>query len=217
MIILVFVLAVVKKKYKNMSHLSDIAVKSYTDKQLLDRVRSLPSYQYIPKGYWFCFVRSNEDRPDVFDDKCYLFKGEKFIEVTSCTTNPGLKGLRNYQNYNPKGTFVAKSDQWNMKVWKMGLHRGKMIALRQVRKMFGFRDRNRNNKSEENGVVDCGLFGINFHCIDYKLRRGYWRRFIGGWSVGCFVLNHVDTYKRFFNLFKSAGQSEFSFCLLKEF
>lgn len=200
-----------------MPHKQDIAVRNYTTKQLLDKVKSLDSYVFMPLGYWFCFVRSNEDTPDKFDDKCYLFFGEEFIAVTSCTTNPGIKGLKNYQRYNHNGTFVAKSNQWAYNVWQKGLHRGRMMALRQVRKVFGYRDNNRNNKAEEIGNVVHGYFGINFHCIDYALRPGFWGRLIGGWSVGCFVLNDVDTYLSWFELFKINNQREFTYCLLDEF
>ena len=33
-------------------------VKNYTDKQLLDRVKSLESFKEIPDDYWLIFVRS---------------------------------------------------------------------------------------------------------------------------------------------------------------
>ena len=65
-------------------------VRFYTDKQILDRVKSLPSFQFIPSDYWLCGIRSTEDKSDNYDDKFYLFKGEKFIMVTSGTTNPGV-------------------------------------------------------------------------------------------------------------------------------
>lgn len=190
-------------------------VKSYTDKQLLNRCSELENFNGFPKSYWLLFVRSNEDETDVFDDKVYLFKNEKFIKVTSCTTNPGNKGLKNYQLYNPNGTFVAKSDFWNYDVWRYGLHRGKMPALKQRLKIFGYRDNNRNGKSEEIGKVVSGFFGINFHTIDYKLRPGFFRRLIGGWSVGCFVLNRVTEY--LYILDKLKNQKSVSMCLLKEF
>lgn len=193
----------------------DNAVRSYSDFELLKRCSELPNFKKIPDEYWLLFVRSNEDTPDVFDDKVYLFKGTQFIKVTSCTTNPGLKGLKNYQAYNPKGTFVAKSDFWNYDVWTNGLHRGKMPALVQRLKIFGYRDNNRNNKSEEIGEVVSGFFGINFHCIDYNLRPGFFRRLIGGWSVGCFVLNYVDDY--LFFLGKLKGQEKITMCLINEF
>lgn len=67
-------------------------VRTYKDKELLEKVKSLSSFKDIPSGYWLLGVRSNEDTPNRFDDKIYLFKGEEFILVTSATTN--LERLR---------------------------------------------------------------------------------------------------------------------------
>ena len=41
-------------------------VRAYTDKQLLEKVISLSTFNGIPKGYWLLGVRSNEDEPDKF-------------------------------------------------------------------------------------------------------------------------------------------------------
>lgn len=195
--------------------IDDNKVKPYTDKQLLDKVRSLNDFKFIPNKYWLLFVRSEEDTPNKFDDKCYLYHGEEFIMVTSCTTNAGISGLYNYQKYNLNGTFIAKSNVWNYEVWKYGLHRSKMPALRQVRAMIGFRDNNRNDKSEEIGDEVKGLYGINFHTVDYRLRPSFWRRLIGGWSVGCFVLNKVNDYLKILSYLRK--QPSVSMCILKEF
>ncbi len=73
-------------------------VRAYTDKELLQRVKELDSFKDIPSGYWLLGVRSSEDEPNRFDDKIYLFKGEQFVDVTSCTTNPGTTVLRNYSS-----------------------------------------------------------------------------------------------------------------------
>jgi hypothetical protein len=83
-----------------------MSVRNYTDKQLLDRAKSLPKYKSIPTTYWILCVRSDEDANDVFDDKVYLFCGEKFIMVSPCTTNKGNKG-----------TGVVCADVW---YWKPG-------------------------------------------------------------------------------------------------
>lgn len=196
--------------------MSDNNVKNYTAKQLLDRVKSLPSFQYIPKTHWLLFVRSNEDGSDVFDDKCYLFRGEDFIMVSSCTTNPGAKGLKNYQRNSLLGTYVAKSDQWNYECWREGFHRNRMWALKQVRSILGYRDNNGDLKSDEIGAIQSGLYGINFHTVDYDLEPSFWRRFIGGWSVGCFVLNSVGKYISMMDRFKRDGV-DVSMVIIKEF
>jgi len=58
-------------------------VKKYTDKQLLDKVKSLESFEDYPKGYWILAVRSKDDIPNEFDDKFYIYKGTEFITVTT--------------------------------------------------------------------------------------------------------------------------------------
>jgi len=190
-------------------------VKSYSDSQLLRRVKSTNGFKGIPKGYWLLFVRSNENSPNTFDDKVYLYKGEVFIKVATCTTNAGLKALKNYKRQGLSGAFITKSDEWFYDIWKYGLHRGKMPALRQVGRIFGYRDNNDNNLAEEIGKLVSGYFGINFHTIDYNLRPNFFRRLIGGWSWGCFVVNKVSDY--LFILNKLKPQKIVSFCLIKEF
>jgi len=97
-------------------------VRKYTDKQLLDKVKSLDTFESIPSNYWALFVRSNEDAANLFDDKCYIFNGSKFVTVTTCTTNKGHKG-----------TGVVEANVWNYDGYKLGLHRGKTPAGIQVK------------------------------------------------------------------------------------
>jgi hypothetical protein len=60
-----------------------------------------------------------------------------------------------------------------------------------------------------------GIIGINFHTVLYEKNLSFWRRFIGGWSVGCQVVNHVGKYYKMLNLMKR--QKSVSYCLIKEF
>lgn len=196
-------------------------VKSYTDKQLLDKIKSLPNFKGIPKDYWILGVRSNEDAPNVFDDKFYLFKGEKFILVTSGTTNPGTPSLLGGWK---KGSFVLKADHWHHNIWTYGLHKDKMPALLQLgNSVVGYRDNNNNNKAEEIGTEDKGYFGINFHFNSYEVFQGgvwntiknIWSWTIGSWGEGCQVANKKDDYKKIIELCKN--QKTVSYCLINEF
>lgn len=191
-------------------------VRSYTDKELLDRVKSLNNFKLIPYGYWILGVRSNEDTSNVYDDKFYLFFGEKFICVTTGTTNPGTPILKGgYLSYNKDGAFVLKSDWWHYNMWTPGYHNGKMKALRQVSNVFGFRDGNKNDKSEEVGKEVVGMFGINFHANTYNALDRVVKWFIGGWSAGCQVCNNRAEYNHIIELIGS--QKYVSYCLIKEF
>jgi hypothetical protein len=190
-------------------------VKSYTDKQILDRVKGLKSFKGIPQGYWIVGVRSEEDAPNKYDDKFYLFNGEQFVKVVTGTTNPGTPILQGgFLKYNRVGAAVVKADEVYYDVWKFGLHQGKMPALRQVGNFIVYRDGDKDGKSEEIGAPITGSgYGINFHTCSY-LEKVVGEN-IGGWSAGCQVVNNTEQYYMIINLIKD--QNHVTYCLLKEF
>ena len=54
-------------------------VRSYTDIELLEKVKLVRNYKGIPGTYWILAVRSNEDETDKFDDKlCKLLDSKGF-------------------------------------------------------------------------------------------------------------------------------------------
>lgn len=192
-------------------------VKNYTANQLLARVKSLPTFKSIPSDYWILGVRSNEDQPDFFDDKFYLFNGDKFVMVTSGTTNAGLSVLKGgFKEYNPAGAAVLKSDEWYYNVWKYGKHRGKMRALLQLgAKVKFYRDGNMDSKIDEVGTLHQGYIGINFHANTYQLTSTAIKEKIGAWSAGCQVVNIIPDYVKIIDLCQK--QKSVSYCLLLEF
>ena len=189
-------------------------VRAYTDSQLLNKVKSLPSFKGFPKDYWILGVQSDEDAFNVFDDKFYLFQGEKFILVTSGTTNAGKNGLEKYDSYNKDGVAVIKTNEFYYNVWKYGLHKGKMRALKQVRNFLISRDGDKDHKIEENLSIPM-ICGINFHANNYNLDNKEIREIIGGWSLGCQVINNTPNYLKIIDLVEP--QKVVSYCLLKEF
>jgi hypothetical protein len=191
-------------------------VKKYTDNQLLDKVKSLPSFKGIPQNYWILGVRSSADLPDKFDDKFYLFNKEKFIMVTSGTTHPGVSILKKgYLRYNTLGAAVAVP-QWYYTLWVYGLHKGKMPALLQLGSSISvYRDGNNNDKSEVTNIIQKGYFGINFHANSYDLKSTIIKEGIGGWSAGCQVVNDLVKYTKIIDTVKP--QKNVTFCLIDEF
>lgn len=189
-------------------------MKNYTEEQLLNRVKGLKSFIRIPNDYWILGVQSKEDKFNEFDDKFYLFKGEKFIMATTGTTNAGLTGLKHYDTYNPNGCAVIKTDEWYYTLWKPGLHKGKMRALKQYSAIKYYRDWNKNDKAEEIGNINEGIIGINFHTASYQ-PYSVITRLIGGWSTGCQVANNTSDYYKILDLI--GNQKEVSYCLIKEF
>ena len=189
-------------------------MKNYTDKQLLDKVKSLSSFKSIPNDYWILGIQSNEDKFNEFDDKFYLFKGEEFIMSTTGTTNAGLTGLKSYNTYNSEGAAVIKTNEWYYDLWPPGLHKGKMRALKQLKPIKYYRDWNKNNIAEEIGKLREGIIGINFHTASYQITNII-VKLIGGWSTGCQVVNNISDYYKILD--KIGKQPRVSYVLLKEF
>lgn len=190
-------------------------VRNYTTQELLDRVSKLASFKGIPPNYWILGVQSKEDTYNHFDDKFYLFKGRKFVSVVTGTTNAGTTGLMNYSRYNKNGVLIVKTNEWYPGLWRYGLHKGKMPALKQIRPIKYFRDWNKNKKVEELGKEKSGLKGINFHTVSYQKNLSFIRKLIGGWSVGCQVVNNVGKYYQILD--KVKNQKDITYCLIKEF
>ena len=189
-------------------------VRKYTNNQLLNKVKSLPSFKTIPNGYWILGVRSEEDAFNQFDDKFYIFKGEEFIMVTSGTTNPGKNAMMKYDDFNKDGVAVLKSNEWYYDVWKYGLHKGKMRALKQAKPFLISRDGDKDQKIEE-GISHPVMCGINFHANSYDLTRTEIKEIIGPWSAGCQVVNDIPKYVKIMDLVEP--QKIVTYCILKEF
>ena len=189
-------------------------VRSYTDKQLLDKARSLKSFTGFPEGYWLLGIQSDEDKFNRSDDKFYLFKGEKFILVTSGTTNAGKTAMMGFEKYNKLGVAVIKTNQWYYDLWKAGLHKGRMKALRQISPILHYRDNNKNTKIEEVGKVYNKIIYCNFHTNSYNRWTKLVRWVVGGWSACCQVANDPKKYYKILFLVKN---NKVSYCLLKEF
>jgi hypothetical protein len=191
-------------------------VKNYTDTQLLERVKQLPSFKHIPSGYWILGVRSNEDAPNKYDDKFYLFNSERFIKLVTGTTNPGTPILQGgFLKYNKVGAAVVKADEWYYNLWAYGLHLGKMPALKQVNNIKVFRDGDKDLKSEQIGKPIDGIYGINFHTISNDLTKHIIAENINGWSAGCQVINNVEQYAMIINMVKN--QPRITYVLINEF
>ena len=193
-------------------------VRSYTDKELLNKVQEIKNFKGIPTDYWLLGVRSNEDITDIFDDKIYIYKGTEFIKVLRATTNPGKVILQGgFKKYNKDGAAVLKSDYWHYDCWMFGLHIGKMEALRQCNNMPYYRDGDEDGKSEEIGKLYTGIVGLNFHGSTYHKNKDIKRSSVGYWSAGCQVCADNLDYRDVIKKFKESYQNRFTYCLINEF
>ena len=196
-------------------------VKNYTDKQILTQVENLPSFREFPLGFYIIGIQSIADEFNKFDDKFYLFHGagagqqnQKFILVTSGTTNAGKDSMMRFDTYNSQGFAVTKTNEWYYDVWRYGLHRGKMPALRQAKPFLISRDGDKDQKVEEQKSMPV-MCGINFHANTYHLESTEIKLIINGWSAGCQVVNNIPKYNEIIKLVKP--QKIVTYCLIKEF
>ena len=192
-------------------------VRNYTDKELLDRVKSLKTYKTLPSNRWILGVRSKADIPNEFDDKFYIFEGEKFIDVLTGTTHPGLTILKNFYKFNNVGAAVVESDKWYHDLGVKGMHKGKIPALLQLgNKISVYRDGDKDDKSEELGSSIDGFYGINFHLNNHNFDSKLTKKMINGWSAGCQVLNETLKYVKQMQYFEHCNH-KVTYCLIKEF
>lgn len=191
-------------------------VRGYNDKELLNKIKSLPSFKFIPNDYWIVGIRSNEDTYDIFDDKFYIFKGEQFVDVLTGTTNTGGYGLKEFKKWSNKGAAQIKGNEIYYGVWTRGKHNGKVDALKQTGPFKVIRDGNMNQKAGDSSewTWESGK-GLNFHPNTYNLGQTLIRWVIGKWSTGCQVINDIPKYVKF--LEKTKPQNVFTYCLLEEF
>jgi len=188
-------------------------VRSYTDKELLDRVKSLPSFKGFPKeGALDIWVRSSEDAFNLFDDKVYTFECHKdkeptFKMVCTGTSNAGQFGLKHFDKYNSKGCAVLKSDLLMYNSHKQGLHKGK-LAYVQAKGFPYYRDNDRDNSAEEIGKEYSDIIGANCH------RAGAKSTVINDWSTACLVRNVEVEFIKWLNFMKGRN---LSVVILKEF
>ena len=184
-------------------------VKNYTTEQLLDHVKAMPDFKGIPQKYWLLCVRSNEDATDKFDDKRHLFHAEKFISVSSITTNKGNKGTAvmctgwHYDSWLPSNGVTVRH------------HKGKTPCLRQVKGVPYRRDYTADGKTNPTTEIFRDIIFMNYHPATHDLKSGIVKENIGGWSEGCLVENNTPKYVILYNQIKNNGHT--TVCLIDEF
>lgn len=196
-------------------------VKNYTDQELLEKVQSLKSFDCLPGGFWIIGVRSKEDLYNRYDDKFYLFLGDKFIMVLTGTTHSGGYGLKNFFKWNSKGTAHIKSDEWYYNVYMKSdgkavrHHNSRIPCLRQIKPFKYYRDDNKDRKVDEVGRLYTGVIAANFHPNSYRTTMEAMALYINGWSTACQVTNNIPDYYKMLDLIPSG--TPITYCLINEF
>lgn len=187
-------------------------MRTFTDKDLLDRVKALATFNGWPNGPLDIWVRSKADEFDAFDDKAFTYecygeaKPPKFIMVRNGTTNAGSYGLKHFEEYNHLGCAILKSDTIVYGSHAYGLHKGKPAYV-EVKGFPYFRDNNRNDRAEEIGPEYHDIIAANVH------RAGQNSTVIKNWSVACLVTANLD---KFLKWMAFMNKRPLTVCILKE-
>lgn len=191
-------------------------VKGYSDKQLLERVEMFGGEIPNIGKYLIIGVQSNEDAPNKFDDKFYVFDGHRFITVSTGTTNPGLTALLHYDNYDLPGAAVWRTNEFYKDLYNPGYHRGRMKALRQVEPIYFYRDKDKDDRAEQHGELFYDIIYANMHGCDYDPYSDIIKTKVNGWSFGCQVWNRMSDYRNMIKATWKRGK-KVDYALLTEF
>ncbi len=194
-------------------------MRAFTDKEILDRVESLPTFKGWVKGIYNVWVRSKADAYDVFDDKCFTYQvresGQRpvFIMKRDGTTNAGSYGLTHFRDYNSKGCAVLKADYMVYGSHVKGFHKHNPLnpAYVQAKVWPNFRDNNGNQKAEEIGQEYYDIIGANDH------KAGVFSKWIRNWSTACLVTAIRKQYDAWLAFMAKNGYPPLNTAILKEF
>ncbi|MCS3797159.1 hypothetical protein [Niastella sp. OAS944] len=160
-------------------------------------------------------IRSNTSVPNVFNDSLNVLFMDNTGRLASvswrATTDPGTYWLKSPMN--PQGTAILKPGQY-VGSHGLGMHRGKYLALVQIRPVTVIRDFNRDGKLDyTSGKEETGLFGINIH---RAMVEGTTKT-IDKYSAGCQVFANANDFSVFLSLaerHKNLYGNSFTYTLL---
>ena len=162
-------------------------------------------------------IRSNSTKPNSFDDTLNIYyktsDGKWQFHQFAATTDPGTYWLMNPMN--PQGTAIVKHGQY-INSHRIGMHRGKYLALVQQRPLTIIRDYDRNATLDfMNGKEETGIYGINIHHASVNGTT----KIVDKYSAGCQVFANINDFNLFMQLAERHKQlygNEFSYTLIDE-
>ena len=150
---------------------------------------------------------------NVFDDTMtlsYKENGEWKFHQWTITTDPGTKAMKEYHNVNGVARVVPGQYRG---MWAVGLHQGKYQAMRQVKPVKVYRDKNKDMMFDETSIQE-GIFGINGHHASYTGTSTY----VENWSEGCQVFANIKNFNDFMviiNKAKTSHGNSFTYTLIE--
>lgn len=162
-------------------------------------------------------IRADSVTPNSFDDSLNVYyktnDGKWQFHRFAATTDPGTYWLKN--PLNTQGTAILKHGQY-IGSHRIGLHRGKYLALVQQRPITVMRDYDRNASLDfMNGREQTGIFGINIH---HASGNGTTKT-VDKYSAGCQVFANINDFNLFMQLaerHKGLYGNNFSYTLIDE-
>lgn len=148
---------------------------------------------------------------NVFDDVItlsYKENGEWVYKEWANTTDPGTKGVKEYNNAAGVARLVEGQYRGSHAI---GLHQGKYEALKQLNPVKVYRDVNKDMTYDESKIQE-GIFGINIH------KAGVDSTYVENWSEGCQVFKRVDDFEEFMNICRKASKihgNKFTYTLIE--
>lgn len=159
-------------------------------------------------------IRTNDMTSNSFNDHMAIiwkYKAHWNNLTFPITSDPGLYYRENPLNVD--GTAILKPGQYRG-MWSIGKHQGKYDALRQTGPCTVYRDANRDNKLDIEGVEEqTGHFGINHH------KAGKDSTQVDRWSAGCQVQPTEALFNIEMLIFKQSAEiwgNNFTYTLLEE-
>ena len=160
-------------------------------------------------------IRGKSITPNQFDDELHVFykipNGHWQYHIFKATTDPGTFWLRNPMQQ--QGTAILAEGQY-INTYRLGLHRGKYLALVQSKPVTIIRDYNRDAVLDfKNGRITKGLYGINIH----RANRVGHTKTIDKNSAGCQVFENASNFDFFIKLcrkHKTLYGNQFTYSLL---
>jgi hypothetical protein len=149
---------------------------------------------------------------NIFDDWITLSYKENGVwkfHQWACTTDPGTKAVKEFSNPNGVARLVAGQYRGSHAI---GLHQGKYEAMKQVKPVKVYRDKNKDMTFDE-PVIQEGIFGINIHRSNPKTES----EFVENWSEGCQVFKRVIDFNVFMSIINKAAKihgNSFSYTLI---
>ena len=173
-----------------------------------------------PRGYDLNIVgiRSSITKAGQFDDWLTVFwmeSGKWVYHAYPGTTDPGSRYLtKPLKDVRHKGTAILKPGQYRI-CYKIGKHRDKYTALVQCGKVTVYRDNNRDDVLDTDGMQQTGKYGINIH----RAHRREILLEVGAHSAGCQVFQDPRHFAEFMSFARRAARrygNRFTYTLLEE-